>query len=393
LKPEGLRKNLITRNIERNGVPINDADLNSMYLDVKVAFDTATKDLVTSIIFSNRIDAYNPLHDFFNEGVDDSAQGADSKYHPNLDLLIQSLDTDTENVDVWVTKWLVSCVASAYGYHSPLVLVLCGELQGTGKSHWIRNLLPKKLRNLAADSKMDAGKDDEILMTKKWIILDDEYGGKSKREEKKLKELTSKEWITVREPYGRVSVDLKRLAVFCGTSNDTQILNDPTGNRRVLPIHILGINQEKYNRCDKNQLWHELYRMYKAGYVHTILKDEIALLNTNTESFKQPTPEEELVYENLAPGDANFGEWLTVTSIIQYLILGTKINTLSSTKIGIILNNSGYKSDRMRRNGPPVKHYWVKRIGDKQQGGAVPNSRGGSILGGSMPHMDENLPF
>ena len=56
---------------------------------------------------------------------------------------------------------------------------------------------------------MDNGKDDEILMTKKLIILDDEYGGKSKREEKKLKEITAKEFINVREPYGRVSVDLR----------------------------------------------------------------------------------------------------------------------------------------------------------------------------------------
>ena len=75
-------------------------------------------------------------------------------------------------------------------------------------------------------------------MTKKWIILDDEYGGKSKREEKRLKEITSKAWINIREPYGRVSVDLRRLSVFCGTSNESQILNDPTGNRRILPIHI-----------------------------------------------------------------------------------------------------------------------------------------------------------
>ena len=60
------------------------------------------------------------------------------------------------------------------------MLVLAGETQGTGKTHFFRYLLPNKLQNLYAESKMDNGKDDEILMTKKWIIVDDEMGGKSK---------------------------------------------------------------------------------------------------------------------------------------------------------------------------------------------------------------------
>jgi len=81
--------------------------------------------------------------------------------------LIESIITDTKNHGKWITKWLVSVVASAYGNYSPLVLVLSGERQGTGKTHFFRYLLPKKLRYLFGESKMDNGKDDEILMTKK----------------------------------------------------------------------------------------------------------------------------------------------------------------------------------------------------------------------------------
>src|ERR1051325_4768344 len=134
---------------------------------------------------------------------------------------------------------------------------------------------------------MDAGKDDEILMTRKWIILDDEYGGKSKREYTKQKKVTSKEWVNVREPYGRVSVDLRRLAMFAGTSNDLQIIFDPTGNRRVLVIHITEeINRELYNGCDKELLLHELNALYKSGYDYTVLREEIEQLNQNTDEFK-----------------------------------------------------------------------------------------------------------
>jgi predicted P-loop ATPase len=351
-----LRKNIITRNVELNNKPIDDSDINSIFLDSKAVFKESSKDLVTSILFSNRIDTYNPLHEFFEQ---DLHMGDDC---PNIALLLSSVDSDTPNADKFITKWLISVVASAYGFHSPLVLIFSGEKQGTGKTHWFRYLLPKELRFLFAESKMDAGKDDEILMTKKLLILDDEYGGKSKKEEKRLKELTSKEFINVREPYGRVSTDLRRLAVFCGTSNETQILSDPTGNRRQIPIHINNINHELYNQCDKAALWRELYAMFCAGVEYTILKDEIELLNVSTDAFKHSTPEEDLIHKKLEIGDRAFGEWMSLTDIQQYLMIETKFNYLNTQRIGSILTALGYQKERKTRGNSKVAMYFVSKL-------------------------------
>jgi predicted P-loop ATPase len=254
----------------------------------------------------------------------------------------------------------VSVVASAYGHHSPLVLIFSGEKQGTGKTHWFRYLLPKELRYLFAESKMDAGKDDEILMTLKLIIMDDEYGGKSKKEEKRLKELTSKEFINVREPYGRVTVDLRRLAVFCGTSNETQILNDPTGNRRLLPIHILDIRQDFYNLCNKVDLWRELYAMYMSGFDYTIKGDDIVELNDSTDDFKLSTPEADLIHKKLSTGSsANYGEWMSLTDIQQYLMIETKFTHLNTQRIGSILTSLGFEKQRKVRGDSKVMMYYV----------------------------------
>jgi predicted P-loop ATPase len=351
-----LRKNTITRNVELNNKPIDDSDINSIFLDSKALFKESTKDLITAILFSNRIDTYNPLHEFFEQ---DLHVGDDC---PNVALLLNSINSDTPNADKFITKWLISVVASAYGIHSPLVLIFSGEKQGTGKTHWFRYLLPKELRFLFAESKMDAGKDDEILMTKKLLILDDEYGGKSKKEEKRLKELTSKEFINVREPYGRVSNDLRRLAVFCGTSNETQILSDPTGNRRQIPIHILEINHELYNQCDKAALWRELYAMFCAGVEYTILKEEIELLNQSTEAFKHSTPEEDLIHKKLEIGDRAFGEWMSLTDVQQYLMMETKFNYLNTQRIGSILTALGYIKERKLRGNSKITMYFVSKL-------------------------------
>jgi hypothetical protein len=351
-----LKKNVVTRKIELNGRAIDDSDLNSIYLDSKAVFKESTKELVTAIIFSNRVQTYNPLHEFFEEELhtDDLC--------PNLTHLLNSVVTDTPNAHKWITKWLISAVASAYGNHSPLVLIFCGQKQGTGKTHWFRYLLPKRLRYLYAESKMDGGKDDEILMCLKWFIMDDEYGGKSKKEEKRLKELTSKEFINVREPYGRVSMDLRRLAVFCGTSNETQILNDPTGNRRQIPIHILDINKDEYNKCDKEGLWRELYAMYINNWDYTVLHEDIQELNESTNTFKHSTPEEDLIHKKLQPGNSSsYGEWMSLTDIQQYLMIETKFNYLNIQRIGSILSSLGFEKDRKRRGNSLVTMYFVTK--------------------------------
>jgi hypothetical protein len=362
IKTFDLKKNLITRKVELNGRAIDDNDINSLFLDSKAVFKESTKDLITSIIFSNRIPSYNPLHEFFEEELYQTT----ADHWPNIQLLLSSVITDTPNADKFILRWLLSAVASAYGNHSALVLVFCGEKQGTGKTHWFRYILPKPIRYLYAESKMDAGKDDEILMCGKLIINDDEYGGKSKKEEKRLKELTSKEYINVREPYGRVSVDLKRLSVFCGTTNETQILSDPTGNRRVIPVHILDIDHDLYNQCDKVGLWRELFAMYQMGAEYTILKEDIIELNASTEMFKLSTPEEDLIQKKLFPGStSSYGEWMSLTDIQQFLMMDTKFNYLNTNRIGQILTQLGFVKERRGTRGQLVMMYLVSRnLGD-----------------------------
>ena len=353
-----LKKNVITRKIELDGKAIDDSDLNSIFLDSKAVFKESTKDLITSIIFSNRVPSYNPLHEFFEEQLFEY----DNDNWPNLKLLMSSVVSDTQEADFFILRWLLSVVASAYGHKSELVLVFCGEKQGTGKTHWFRYLLPKKLRYLYAESKMDAGKDDEILMCGKLLINDDEYGGKSKKEDKRLKELTSKEFINVREPYGRVSVDLKRLSVFCGTSNETQILSDATGNRRIMPIHINEIDHDFYNQCDKEGLWRELFCMFQMGAEYTILKEDIDRLNAATEMYKISTPEDDLIHKKFTPGSAtSYGEWMSLTDIQQYLMMETKFNYLNTNRIGQILTSLGFIKERRGSRDQRVMMYYVTR--------------------------------
>ncbi|MBD0332750.1 MAG: hypothetical protein ICV66_08845 [Chitinophagaceae bacterium] len=358
-----LRRNFRTRYIECDGVPMQQKDFNSIYLDAKRVFPKLNYDLLDRTINSNFTETYDPIADFFEEHKQRQPNGA-------IRALADTIDSDTgldggeffpDFVHYFLQKWIVSIIASAHGKHSPLMLVLTGSLQGTGKTEWLRRLLPNELMPYYAESKLDAGKDDEILMTQKLLIMDDEMGGKSKKDEKRLKELLSKQIFSLREPYGRNNVDLQRLAVLCGTTNDNEILSDPTGNRRIIPINVLSINHEAYNAIDKIDVLIEAYHLYKSGFEWQLTTKDVQDLNSNTSGFEQPSIERDLLSEYFKVPDSEkdpVAEFLT-PSKIKSIIEMRSYQKVNLTRLGQELKKMGFVKVAKKKNGVAVRGYYV----------------------------------
>jgi len=356
-----FKRNEITRFIECDGIEVDTAFLNSVYIRArKEVNDSIRFEEIDRIIASDFTPDYNPIKDFIESKAHIETNSA-------IKRLSESLITDTGNalyIEKMLRKWIVGIVASVYGNHSPLLLALTGG-QGTGKTEFFRRLLPAELKTYYAESKLDAGKDDEILMTQKIRILDDEFGGKSKLEAKRLKELTSKEFFTLREPYGRKNVRLKRLSVLAGTSNDDFILNDPTGNRRIIPIRIIRIDHDLFNSVDKTEVFIEAYNLLKSGYDWNLTKEEVQELNDHTNDFEQIRPERELLLRYFVKPNDNFHsselEFLQAMEIKSHLenISGQR---LSAPKIGQELQSLGFERTARKVNGNSLRGYWVKKL-------------------------------
>jgi len=264
--------------------------------------------------------------------------------------------------DIFIRKWLISIIAAYNGVPVRLVLSLVGG-QNTGKTEWFRRLLPNGLRKYYAESKLDAGKDDDMLMCQKLIVMDDEMGGKSKQDEKRFKELTSKSVFSLRAPYGRNNEDFKRLAVLCGTSNDPEIINDPTGNTRILPVDVLSIDHELYNSIDKDELFMEAYRAYESGEDWQLNKDELVDLNKVGEDFESIAYERELILQFFThPTPGTEPEWMTATQIKDYLETQTKQKINSMRKLGIELIKIFGKSQSRSIDSNILKRYATKKI-------------------------------
>lgn len=353
-----LRMNLVTRKIEENGIELTNERINTIYLRARMAFNSkeVTKDLVQSIIFSDIIENFNPIEEYVAKNRHRNSTG-------NIDAIIDTINTDTPRADLFIRKWLIGIAAAIDGSPVRTVLSLVGG-QNTGKTEWFRRLLPDKLKSYYAESKLDAGKDDEILMCEKLIVMDDEMGGKSKQDEKRFKELTSKSTFSLRAPYARHNQDYKRLAILCGTSNDPNVINDPTGNTRILPVNVLSINHEKYNAINKDELFMEVVRLFESGYNHEFDREEIAQLSDISSHFEIIPFERELISKFFKPGMAGGGyaEWLTSSEIKDYIETHTRQRIMNLRRFGLELVNVLGKSEQKKIDNCNTRRYYAIKI-------------------------------
>jgi hypothetical protein len=216
-------------------------------------------------------------------------------------------------------------------------------------------------------------------MTKKLIICDDEFGGKSKKEAKIFKEILSKEVVSIRKPYDRLSEDLVRLSVFCGTTNDERILNDPTGNRRILPVLISGVSFDRMEKIDRIGLWIELSRMYKEnprGFFLT--PEEIERLDEYTkERYEEVSIEKAVITEMFylpdelkadleELGRERFDDYyrsvIVSTTYIKRLGESSNRFTLTINKLGEQMKRLGFEYAWATKANP------VFMIGERQKG-------------------------
>lgn len=354
----GIRRNVITRMYEdKHGRELESNDLNSIFIEAKVQFEKLSREIFDTILYSNLTPDYNPLVEYLDALKWD---GRD-----RLETLAQSITSTTgtpEFRERMVTKWLYGAVNAAYTYEPNVLNLIFAGQKNTGKTWFFRKLLPEPLQRYVASSQLDNGKDDLILLTQKWFVFDDEYSGKSKQDSKRMKMILSSADFSLREPYGRKNVTLKRLATLCGTCNELEILNDPTGNRRIIVIEATGkFNFDLYNSVDKNQLFAQLVAMHKAGdFEHQLTNAEIQELEKYTGSqYSEVNLEEELCREYFAvPMTQSQSEWMS-TSMIKTYIESETNQRLNLRKLGMALRSIGFE----RKSKGSVWGYLVSKNG------------------------------
>lgn len=169
-------------------------------------------------------------------------------------------------------KWMVAAVYRIFhpGRKFDQVLVIEGE-QGVGKSTALRYMATfgRDYEECYFSDGINLTKLDDKDTTMKLqgaIIIElAELSGFGKKEDEALKHWIGRNEDEDRLPFDRTLTKFGRQFVLSATTNKTDYLKDPTGNRRYWPVHSYAIDLQAI-KADREQLWAEAVYLYEQGF-------------------------------------------------------------------------------------------------------------------------------
>lgn len=234
-------------------------------------------------------------------------------------------------------RWFLSMVAHWRGLdkqHGNSTSPLLVGAQGYRKSTFCRILLPPELRFGYTDSiDFQSKQDAERSLGRFFLINLDEFDQISVNQQGFLKHLLQKPVANLRKPYGSTIQEIRRYASFIGTSNQKDLLTDPSGSRRFICIEVTAPIETNVTINYKQLYAQAMSALYKGERYWLNDEDEGLLKQSNSE-FEKISPLEQLFlcYFSSPSGDEK-GEWLTPMEILAYLQTKTK-ERLSINQVG-----------------------------------------------------------
>lgn len=249
----------------------------------------------------------------FNE-VADYLTGLTWDGKPRLDtLFIDYLGAeDNAYTRTVCRKSFTAAVARAMdpGCKYDFMPILCGP-QGIGKS----TLLDKMSCGWFNDSiRTFEGKEASELLQGVWLVEVAELDAFRRTDVSRIKQFLSLRADRYRAAYGRHVRELPRRAVFFGTCNQMEFLQDTTGNRRFWPVDV-GNQHDKTVWRDLTpeviaQIWAEAVARWRAGETLYLSGDVEKYAQQVQEDHREEDPNERLIQEfSLKPIPVDWAKW------------------------------------------------------------------------------------
>jgi len=224
--------------------------------------------------------------------------------------------------DTLITKWMISAIAGAFspkGVSASGVLVFQGD-QYVGKTKWFKSLVPEDL-NLIKDGVILKPDDRDSVKqaVSFWLVELGELDSTFRKSDiAALKAFLTTDKDVLRRAYARKESQYARRTVFFGSVNPKEFLHDPTGNRRYWTIEVAHLNHS--HNIDMQQVWAQVYELWKAGTEHHLTHDEMNQLNNHNEDFTASDPVEESIQTGFdwRVKEAFWG-WKTATDALKSL--------------------------------------------------------------------------
>lgn len=362
-----LRYNLITQRYEFQEIPegasssssklskwqiLLDRHVNSLWTKMSLTVKVNKLDM-RNIIESDYTPVFNPFEDYFAH-IPPWKEG-DKDYIAELAATVKVKDTDSSvlSFEECLKKWLVGMIAGWLDSEAVnnVILVYIGK-QGANKTTWFNHLLPPELKQYfyTKTNAKRMTKDDLIALSQYALICCEELDTMSASEMNQLKAAVTMQYINERAAYAHYAEQRKHINSFCGTGNNPEFLNDPTGTRRWLPFEVESIVSPRLHPFNHPGIYAQAYALYKSGYRYWFTDEEIERQNRHNSKFETPRLEQELVDLYFRkPSEGETGEFVSVARAMQ--IIGCNITQkLSSQKISKAFGDLGFNRLRTKHS-------------------------------------------
>lgn len=328
---------------------INKRTIASITLDaISQGIDIKRSD-VQLVLDSTFAPDYNPIEDYLeNTGKWDG--------HDYIGDFARRIHTCNPIFYDFFHKWFVGMVAVwkrvSRIHANDLMPVLIGT-QGCGKSTFCRMVLPPQLRYAYAERMpFSIGAEMERSLGRYLLVNIDEFDQLSSRKQAMLKNYIQTVEGKVRRLYSNNIVDVRRYANFIATTNQLDVLSDPTGSRRYICVEVEGLIDVD-TPVNYEQMYAQALEELRCGYTYWLTKEDEKMLEQQNAKFRQVSPIMQLfsTYFEKSADENPDAQWMTPLEIIHSInaLTRSSIDCNKAVNLGRELHGAGFKSKRLNR--------------------------------------------
>lgn len=221
-------------------------------------------------------------------------------------------------------RWMLSMVHQWITpkplHGNSLMPILISQEQGKMKSTFCRLILPEELRQYYTDEfDVDSRSNVTNKLAHFALINIDEFNRMNESKCARLKNILQMTEVNIKAWGGGFFKRAQRIASFIGTCNFREILSDPTGARRFIPIDLDGnIN---FDKIDYKQIYAQLKsELMRRRQYWLSPKEEKRLTERNIAYSKRPI--EEPIFRScfeIPKEDEKNVMWLSISQIYETL--------------------------------------------------------------------------
>jgi hypothetical protein len=244
------------------------------------------------------------------------------------------------------------------GCQADMVVVLVGG-QGLGKTRGVKALAPI----IDTYSEIDLGntRDSDInrQLRGKLICELGELKGLKSRDSEWIKSWitrTHEEWTP---KYQEFSTIMARRCVFIGTTNESEFLVDRTGNRRWLPLDVVGDVDVLSIEDDQEQIWAQAITLFKNGGIRWKEAQELGAKVHHNYMVTDDGLMTRLT-DYLAKYEVSLKPYLRISDIGEDLDFGFNISKRDQMRLADCLVQLGWYRENLWVEGKRFKA-WVKK--------------------------------